>query len=77
MIIAECKFPLREKYKQNDYHEVITPQIFDLDLFHQSGHYANYRENMYFTKITEKTDDFWREKMGVPPLVPICLATLI
>lgn len=55
---------IRDKYKEYDYQEVITPQIFDVDLFHQSGHYANYRENMYFTKIDER--DFGCKPMNCP-----------
>lgn len=46
---------IREKYRKYDYKEVITPQIFDVDLYHRSGHYENYRENMYFTEIDERS----------------------
>jgi threonyl-tRNA synthetase len=55
---------IREKYQEYGYQEVITPQIFDLDLFHKSGHYANYRENMYFTKVDER--DFSLKPMNCP-----------
>ena len=33
--------------------EVNTPLIMNVELWHQSGHYENYRENMYFTKVDE------------------------
>lgn len=46
---------IREKYKKFGYNEVITPQIYDVDLYHTSGHYENYRENMYFTDIDERS----------------------
>ncbi len=55
---------MREKYAKYDYHEVITPQIYDVDLFHTSGHYANYRENMYFSKVDER--DFGLKPMNCP-----------
>lgn len=55
---------IREKYLQYGYEEVITPQVFDLDLFHQSGHYKNYRENMYFTRVDER--DFSMKPMNCP-----------
>lgn len=55
---------IREKYRQYDYQEVITPQIFDVDLYHQSGHYDNYRENMYFSKIDDR--DFSVKPMNCP-----------
>ncbi|MEM8994901.1 MAG: threonine--tRNA ligase [Acidobacteriota bacterium] len=41
---------VRELYGEYGYDEVVTPQMLDVDLWHKSGHYANYRENMYFTE---------------------------
>ncbi|MGH1468287.1 MAG: threonine--tRNA ligase [Bdellovibrionales bacterium] len=41
---------MREKYEKFGYEEVITPQIFDTELYHKSGHYENYKENMFFTE---------------------------
>lgn len=55
---------MREKYVKFGYKEVITPQIFDSELFHQSGHYENYKENMYFTEIEEK--EFSVKPMNCP-----------
>jgi threonyl-tRNA synthetase len=46
---------MREKYKKHGYNEVISPIMYDVDLYHKSGHYENYRENMYFSEIDEKT----------------------
>ncbi len=44
---------LRSLYIKYGYQEVITPQLFDVELFRTSGHLANYRDNMYFTKPIE------------------------
>ncbi len=44
---------MRDLYREFGYQEVITPQVFDVELFKTSGHYANYRENMYFTSIDQ------------------------
>jgi threonyl-tRNA synthetase len=52
---------MRELYVKYGYAEVITPQIFDADLFRQSGHYTNYKENMYFTEIEGR-------EFGVKPM---------
>lgn len=49
---------IRDKYREYNYNEVITPQLFDVDLFHQSGHYENYRENMYFVDVDERQFSF-------------------
>jgi len=52
---------VRGLYVKYGYREVITPQIFDAELFKTSGHYANYRDNMYFTEIEER-------EFGVKPM---------
>ena len=33
--------------------EVNTPLVMDVDLWKKSGHYDNYRENMYFTQVDD------------------------
>lgn len=45
---------IRNLYRSYHYQEVITPQILDVSLWHKSGHYENYKENMYFTEIDER-----------------------
>ncbi len=45
---------VRGLYRKHGYDEVVTPQIFDLSLFEQSGHLANYGENMYFAEAGDK-----------------------
>ncbi len=44
---------VRELYERDGYREVITPQIFNTDLWRKSGHYDNYAENMFFVNIDE------------------------
>jgi threonyl-tRNA synthetase len=39
---------MREKYVQFGHQEVITPQIFDVELWRRSGHYEAYRDDMFF-----------------------------
>ncbi|HVT57711.1 MAG TPA: threonine--tRNA ligase [Thermoanaerobaculia bacterium] len=45
---------VREVQGRYGYGEVITPQILDVELWHTSGHYANYRDAMFFTDVDEK-----------------------
>ncbi len=45
---------IRRLYKHYHYKEVITPQVLDVDLWHTSGHYENYKDNMYFTNIDNR-----------------------
>lgn len=45
---------VRQVQGAGGYDEVITPQILDVDLWHTSGHYANYHEAMFFTEVDER-----------------------
>jgi threonyl-tRNA synthetase len=55
---------MKRIYKKFDYQEVITPQVLDVDLWHTSGHYDKYKENMYFTRIDER--EFALKPMNCP-----------
>jgi threonyl-tRNA synthetase len=61
IIYNELQRYMRELYLKYGYQEVITPQIFDTELFVTSGHMANYKENMYFTTVDER-------QLGVKPM---------
>jgi threonyl-tRNA synthetase len=45
---------IREIYRDSGYGEVVTPQILDVDLWHRSGHWDNYRDGMFFTDSEDK-----------------------
>lgn len=64
ILYNELQKYLRELYYKYGYNEVITPQIFDVELFKTSGHLANYKENMFFTKVDER--DFGTKPMNCP-----------
>ncbi len=44
----------REEHQRAGYSEVRTPIILNEELWHRSGHWDNYKENMYFTVIDEE-----------------------
>jgi len=46
---------MRAVYRDNGYREVKGPQILDKSLWERTGHWENYRENMFFTE-SEKRD---------------------
>ena len=48
---------MREKYRAYGYDEVITPQIFDVELWKRSGHYDNYREDMFFADGFDEVEE--------------------
>lgn len=52
-VVNELTEYVRDLYRHYDYSEVITPQIFNTDLWRKSGHYDNYAENMFFIEIDE------------------------
>lgn len=41
----------RKEHLKRDYDIVLGPQILKTELWQRSGHYDNYRENMYFTEV--------------------------
>jgi threonyl-tRNA synthetase len=45
---------IRKKQLQYGYKEIMTPQVMNVDLWIKSGHYDNYRENMYFVEVDEQ-----------------------
>ena len=54
----------REEHIKADYNEIRTPLIMNESLWHQSGHWDHYKENMYFTKIDE--EDYAIKPMNCP-----------
>ena len=45
----------REEHRKRGYVEIKTPTMLHEDLWHQSGHWDNYKDNMYFSQIDEQT----------------------
>ena len=58
----------RKEHLKRGYHLVRGPQILKREMWEKSGHYDNYRENMYFTEIDEQA-------YGVKPMN--CLAHML
>ncbi|PYQ34356.1 MAG: threonine--tRNA ligase [Acidobacteria bacterium] len=45
---------VRSFYRRDGYSEVVTPLLWDTELFKTSGHYDNYRDNMFFSEVEER-----------------------
>ncbi|NBW82710.1 threonine--tRNA ligase, partial [bacterium] len=45
---------IRRKQAEFGFREIHTPQVMNVDLWKMSGHYDNYRENMFFTQVDEQ-----------------------
>ncbi|NLC45616.1 MAG: threonine--tRNA ligase [Firmicutes bacterium] len=54
----------REEHRKAGYQEIQTPMILSEELWHKSGHWDHYKENMYFTKIDDH--DFAIKPMNCP-----------
>ena len=53
IIYKEVESYIRKENEKRGYVEIKTPAILNEDLWHRSGHWDNYKENMYFTEIDE------------------------
>ena len=58
---------IRSLYARYGYDEVITPQIFDNDLFHTSGHLPSYAENMYMAATVENLETLRDKAQAAAP----------
>ncbi len=63
---------VKELYGQYGYDEVMTPQIFNTELWKRSGHYDNYQENMYFIDVDDR--EFGVKPMNCPAAAMLYLA---
>ena len=63
---------VRELYDAYGYQEVITPQIFNTELWKRSGHLDAYAENMYFLDVDER--EFCVKPMNCPAAAMLYLA---
>jgi threonyl-tRNA synthetase len=52
---------VRAFYARDGYSEVVTPLIWDTEIFKISGHYDNYKDNMFFSEVDER-------EYGVKPM---------
>lgn len=57
-----------EQLRKRAYVEVKTPEVMDVDLWHRSGHYENYRENMYFAEPVERDRDEEDRRFALKPM---------
>jgi threonyl-tRNA synthetase len=54
VLLGEIEGQVRAQLARRGYVEIKTPHVLDEQLWHRSGHYENYRENMYFTEAEER-----------------------
>ena len=59
---------VRSQLDKHGYLRIDTPQILDEQLWHRSGHYDNYRENMFFAEPAERERDGHSRRFAVRPM---------
>src|SRR5437773_864539 len=50
VVVRAIEEVVQRQLEKRGYVEIRTPHLLDEELWHRSGHYENYRENMYFTE---------------------------
>jgi threonyl-tRNA synthetase len=50
------------------YSEIKTPQVLDVELWHRSGHWDNYKENMFFTAPAEREGKGEERQYALKPM---------
>jgi len=67
---------IREVYWDYEYEEVVTPNIYNFDLWKTSGHAEHYKQNMFSFDIEKQ--EFGLKPMNCPGLSPAqcCLYSL-
>eukprot|EP00850_Spirogloea_muscicola_P013987 SM000098S25067 [mRNA] locus=s98:80:6046:+ [translate_table: standard] len=55
---------IRAEYRRRGYQEVITPNMFNMELWNISGHAANYKENMFVFDVEKQ--EFGLKPMNCP-----------
>ena len=64
IIYNELQDYMKSMYRKYSYEEVITPQLFQEALCHQSGHFENYKEHIYF--IEDEQQKLFLKPMNCP-----------
>jgi threonyl-tRNA synthetase len=59
---------VRKQLRKGGYLEIKTPQILDVELWHRSGHWDNYKENMFFTRPPQREDGGDEREYAVKPM---------
>jgi len=59
---------VRKQLAAGGYDEIKTPQVLDVELWHRSGHWDNYKENMFFTAPSEREGKGEEREYALKPM---------
>jgi threonyl-tRNA synthetase len=53
-LLRTIETEVRAQLRKRGYQEIATPQVMDVDLWHRSGHWDNYKDDMYFMEDDDR-----------------------
>jgi threonyl-tRNA synthetase len=59
---------VRKQLDARGYAEIKTPQVLDVELWHRSGHWDNYKESMFFTAAAEREGKGEERQYALKPM---------
>ncbi len=59
---------VRKVLLKSGYEEIKTPRVLDEELWHRSGHWENYRENMYFVDPSDRDSGEEDRRFALKPM---------
>jgi threonyl-tRNA synthetase len=59
---------VRKQLASGGYMEIKTPAVLEVELWHRSGHWDNYKENMFFTAPTEREGSGDERQYALKPM---------
>ncbi len=59
---------VRKQLRKTGYDEIKTPRVLDEELWHRSGHWENYRENMFFVEPSQRDRDEGERRFALKPM---------
>jgi len=53
-LLRSIEAEVRDQLRKRGYEEIATPQVMDVELWHRSGHWDNYKDDMYFMEDDDR-----------------------
>jgi threonyl-tRNA synthetase len=53
-LLRSIEAEVRDQLRKRGYQEIATPQVMDVELWHRSGHWDNYKDAMYFMEDDDR-----------------------
>jgi threonyl-tRNA synthetase len=74
VLLREIEAEVQKQLRKRGYVEIKTPRVLDEELWHRSGHWDNYRENMFFVEPSQREGDQRRYALKPMNCPGACLA---